>query len=197
MAKKTKIALVVKILTRCLTVSVLLSVYLGSLNLTTAEAAGTGNKVFCPLQKTWVRKSPATALSQKQRDPLKDICGPDERKTEFLLQLSESLRLTRARPTSQEIIKLFFAYFAEGKPALTRFVSSQNVPGPQFFSGSRQEKGVNNTRSDLAQNTDKVFALARVRSVIALSETNFVSHYPPTLKNISRRIKPRAPPFSV
>jgi hypothetical protein len=196
-AKKTKIALVVKILTRCLTVSVLLSVYLGSLNLATAEAARTSDEVFCPLQKTWVRKSPATVLSQKQRDPLKDICGRDERKTEFLLQLSESLRLTRARPTSQEIIKLFFAYFTDGKPALTRFISSQNVPEPQYFSGSIQEKGVNNTRSDLAQNTDKVFALARVRSVIALSETNFVSQYPPKLKNISRCIKPRAPPSLV
>jgi hypothetical protein len=185
-------------LTQCLTAVVLLCVYSGTLHLPGGNSGSFSDEVFCPLQKTWVKKNSAVTLTAKQREPLKDICARDERKSDFLSEFIESLRFTRLRPTGEETAKLFFAYFTDGRPALTGFVSSRNIPGPQFISSVRIEKSAKNAEFDLAKRTAEFLVPApSPRPATVVSEDDLTSQTVTELKNISRRIKPRAPPVRV
>ena len=187
---------IIKRLTHCLTALVLLCVYSGSLHLSGAGISAASNEVFCPLQKTWVKKYPEAAPTEKQKEPLKDLCARDERKTDFLWEFNESLRLTRATQNGAETEKLFFAYFAEGKPALAHYISSQNIPEPQFISSVRTEQSANNSRIVFAENAVEINRPA-LSPPAAASAGNFVSQTFTELKNISRHIKPRAPPVFI
>src|SRR5882757_5161937 len=101
-------AFAAKAFTRCLAAVVLLCLHLGSLNSSHAEIAHPPDQVFCPLQKTWVKKGRADFSPEKQKAPLENICASVGQKTDFLERLSGSLRFTRARPSEREKEKLFF-----------------------------------------------------------------------------------------
>ncbi len=181
---------------RALTMLVLCSVYLGSLPLSHAAARRSSDEVFCPLQKTWVKKNSGIPLRGNQKQPLKDICARVERKDVFLSELTESLRFTRATPNYRETEKLFFTYLAKGKPSLTRYFYSQNAPEPQYISSARIEKNANNTRLEFAAQAAQAPAPKLPSRLICTPANNFVSRSFTELKNISRNLSPRAPPFS-
>lgn len=186
-----------RVLTQCLTATVLLCVYLATLHLPGGTSGSFSDEVFCPLQKTWVKKNPTVILTAKQREPLKDICARDERKSDFLSEFIESLRFIKLKPTGEETAKLFFAYFTEGKPALTGFASSRKIPEPQFISSVRIEKSAKNSGFDFAKIAADFLIPARPRPPTVSAKGDFVSRTAAELKNISRSIKPRAPPVHV
>ncbi len=191
-----KPAFIVKSVAHMLTLLVLFCVYLGSLPLSHAAVRRSSDEVFCPLQKTWVKKNSA-ALLKSQKQPLKDICARVERKDIFLSELTESLRFTRATPSYRETEKLFFTYLAKGKPSLTRYFYSQNVPEPQYISSARTQKNVNNTRFEFAEQAAEALTPKLPRRLMRTPVNNFVSRSFTELKNISRHLNPRAPPAHV
>jgi hypothetical protein len=186
-------------ITRCGIVALLLCIYLASLHLSYAQNnSRVSDEVFCPLQKTWVKKAFAPSPTEKQRESLKEICAGDERKTDFLSQLTESLRLTKARPDDEETRRLFFSYFAEGRSALAQYISSRNVPEPQYIDAISTEKSANGSKFQfIASGTSRPSLAVQPRVSDASEKNNFVSRSAAELKNISRRIKARAPPFFI
>jgi hypothetical protein len=190
--------LIVKGLTHGLTALVLACVYLGSLQVSNARQGLASDEVFCPLQRTWVKRGPASFTTKKQREPLKNICASDERKSDFLTEFLERLPLIKIIPGAEETEKLFFAYFAEGKPALANFISSHSTPEPQFISSARTEKSANNTRFEFAKKAvEFIVPGLQPRPPTLAAVNNFTSQTIFELKNISRRIQPRAPPVSI
>jgi hypothetical protein len=197
MLRNTHSKLIVKGLSQLLTAALLLCVYLGTLNLSFSISNVSG-EVFCPLQKTWVKKNPASILTEKQREPLKDICASDSRKSSFLSEFIESLRFTQLRPTNDETVKVFFAYFTGGKAVFKSFITSHNSPEPQFISSIKTEKSAKNSGFEFVKRTVEVLALSsQPRPPTVIGADNFVSPTVTELKNISRHIKPRAPPIYI
>jgi hypothetical protein len=197
-AQIRKPTFIIKSVMRALTLLVLLCVYLSSLQLSYAAVRRSSDEVFCPLQKTWVKKNPAAPLRRDQKEPLKDICARVERKDIFLSELTESLRFTRATPSGREIEKLFFTYLAKGRPSLTRYFYSQNAPEPQFLSAARTEKSANNNfRADVAAAPESPAAAKLPHLFIAPIVNNFSLQTVVELRNISRHLSPRAPPAHV
>jgi hypothetical protein len=188
-----------KSLGRCLTALVLFCVYFSSLQLSHGAVLRSPDEVFCPLRKTWVKKTAAipAAIAGKQKEPLKDICARIERKESFLFELTESLRFIRATPNDRETEKLFFSYFAKGKPALKFYISSQNIPEPQFLGSIKAEKRANNSQTELSASPKNPAPAKYQLSLIAGAADEFFPAVAVELKNISRRISPRAPPASV
>jgi hypothetical protein len=188
----------VRSLTQCRTAAVLLCVYLGTLNFSYLQQGSAASEVFCPLQKTWVKKNPASVLTEKQREPLKDICASDSRKSSFLSEFIESLRFTQLRPTNEETVKVFFAYFNGGKAVFKSFVSSHNTPEPQFISQVRTEKSAKNSGFDFVKKTPEILSFSlQPRPPTVTAADNFIPQTVIQLKNISRRISPRAPPVHI
>ncbi|HEV7646424.1 MAG TPA: hypothetical protein VGO50_20995 [Pyrinomonadaceae bacterium] len=196
LAQIKKPAFIVKSVARVLTLLVLLCVYLSSLPLSQAAARRSSDEVFCPLQKMWVKKNSAAPWQGDQKQPLKNICARVERKDIFLSELTESLRFTRATPSYRETEKLFFTYLAKGKPSLTQYFYSQNAPEPQYISSARIEKNANNTRFEFAAHAAQAYTSRSQPHVFRVLVNNLSSRAFTELKNISRDLKPRAPPFS-
>jgi hypothetical protein len=193
-----KPAFIIKSALRALTLLVLCSVYLGSLQLSHAAVRRSSDEVFCPLQKMWVKKNPAAPSPGNREEPLKDICARVERKDIFLFELTESLRFTRATPSGRETEKLFFTYLAKGKPSLTRYFYSQNAPEPEFLSAAQSGKSANNNfRADIAAAPESRAAAKLPHLFPAPFVNNFSPQTVVELKNISRHISPRAPPAHV
>jgi hypothetical protein len=174
---------------------ILLCVCFSSLHLAVNAELKSSGKAYCPLQKRWVKRAPAGYDAPKERKPLKNICASDEQKNRFTSELLSYLKLLRMTPNEQQSEKLFFAYFEQGKTAIAAFVSSHSTPRPQFISSIRTEKGVNNSRFEIAAKDAPVF----VPSPQPLPPTspggnNFASHIFREIKNIPRQANPRAPP---
>ena len=174
---------------------ILLCVCFSSLHTAANAELKSSNKAYCPLQKRWVKRDPAGYDAPKERKPLKNICASDEQKSRFTSELLSFLKLLRMTPNEQQSEKLFFAYFEQGKTAIAAFVSSHNTPRPQFISSIRIEKGVNNSRFEIAAEDGPVFLPSpQPRPAASTGENNFASQIFREIKNIPRRGNPRAPP---
>jgi hypothetical protein len=193
-----KTVAVIRSLTHCLTALILLSLFTGSLHLIAKTQLKSSDAVFCPLQKTWVKKNTPGFSTEKQREPLKNICARDERKSEFLTELFGAFGLYNIKPAEDQTEKLFFAYYSQGRSAITAFVSSHNTPERQFTSSGENEKSAQNPGFKIAAaNVQKITLTALPYHLTASPENAFVSANINELKNISRRIQPRAPPFFI
>jgi hypothetical protein len=194
-----KTAAAIRGLTHCLTALIFLSLFTGSFCLAVNTQFKSSDAVFCPLQKTWVKKNSPGFGTEKQREPLKNICAPDERKSGFLTELFGAFGLFNIKAAEDQTEKLFFAYYSQGRSAIAAFVSSHNTPGPQFISSGENEKSVRNPGFEIvAANVQKIITAAPPRHSTASPENAFVSSKNfKELKNISRRIQPRAPPFFI
>jgi hypothetical protein len=183
-------------LARCLAAVLLLCIYSGALPLSRIALAK-GDEVYCPLQRAWVKKDPTAQPTKQQKGLLDELCASRNEKGDFLSRLSVSLRVTRARPTAGETEKLFFAYFAAGKSPAAFRTLSPNMPAPEAVSLGGAAKGVNNAQFEFAAGSAQEPGPEDVPAFFASDRASFTSLSFFALDQISRQIKPRAPPVSI
>ena len=140
--------------------------------------------------KTWVKKDPPV-IKVNVKKPLNEFCATDEKKNEFLTELLSNLNsLQFSTNTNSET--LFFNYIKDGKDAFRINFDSQRLPNRQTFSANNLESSTTNSQT--------VFVLKTNEAIVSLQPrppTSFKSNVARKLKNISRQICPRPPPFSI
>lgn len=152
--------------------------------------------VFCPLQKTWVKRNPAPMPPIKVGKPLGEICSSDRQKEIFFFELSKNLNFRQTISNRKNEEKLFFNYLEKGKQAFAEIAPSQNFPDRQFAKLASTEKSISsNYKNDFCRTSTEVFALYQfprpptVQNSAFFKRTDFHK-----LGSIWRKIQPRAPP---
>src|ERR1700755_742074 len=148
---------------RCMAAALLLCLYTSALPFG-GGASAKSDEVYCPLQRTWVKKDPSAQPTRQQKGLLDELCASSSEKGDFLARLSVSLRVTRARPSSRETEKLFFAYFAQGRSPAAFRTLSRNVPAPEAVTSGGAVKGVNNSHFEFSAEAAQTFRREKASS---------------------------------
>jgi hypothetical protein len=160
-------------------------------------AAHPAKEVFCPLTRTWVKRNlPAFKIES----PLDKICASEKRKFAFLVEAAEMHPLIiRFAGNGDAAEKLFFSYVRKGDRALAEISSPHDAPAPQSSVSAKSENSIGVYQIDFAKKqTESLISASRPRPPnAALNDSYFETRPFYVLENISRRICPRAPPFSV
>ncbi len=64
--------------------------------------------VFCPLQKTWVKRNSEQKTSPKIEEPLGEICSSEKQKRIFFLELSKTFNFRQIISAQNGGEKIFF-----------------------------------------------------------------------------------------
>lgn len=153
--------------------------------------------VFCPLQKTWVKRNPAPEKAFKF-EPLEEICAANEQKESFIFESFQKLALAKISLDIKKTENLFFDYAEKGKEVFTMLSNSHSLPETQLSKADNPKKAIFNLQKDFIKKETGIFLLpAQPRPPTFQITANFISQKFVELKNISRKISPRAPPVFV
>lgn len=147
--------------------------------------------VYCPLQKTWVKRNEETQAARK--NPFDQICMSDSKKQELAIQIS----LKNAFAITEKGI---FETLQKGVKVLDSYRETQNLPN-QTLVQIRHSFSVLNSANDLRQvftAKSEAFSFAlNSRPPTIQKVAEFYFQPTKTLDQISRNINPRSPPFSI
>jgi len=151
------------------------------------------DSVFCPLQKTWVKRNQPT---QSIDNSLNEICAPNEHKQHFVYDLAKSLFSKRVESTQITQEQLFFQYLEKGRQVFAEIAPFRNSPDRRLVNAAAKEKsGTVNYNVDFHRKTAESFNLkVLARPPTFNHDTNFDFQFAQELKKISRHINPRSPP---
>lgn len=169
----------------------LMSLFVGFSFLNTSKLIENADLVYCPLQKTWVKRDEAAQLVRQ--NPLDQICMSDQKRQELILQIT----LKNAFAIDEKGI---FDTLQKGISVLENYRETPNLPN-QNLAQIRHSFNFLNTQNDwklnfIAKSEAFSFAL-NSRPPTALKSTKFDFQFVQTLEQISRNINPRSPPFSI
>lgn len=157
------------------------------------------DSVFCPLQKTWVKRSHPDAEARRNDNSLEEICAPVEYKQHFIDDLAKSFfsrRIERAQVRQEQ---LFFQYLEKGRQAFAEIAPFNSSPEHQLIKAASKEKsGMANYQADFHRKIPEAFNLKVLARPPTFSCTTiFDFQFALELKKISRSINPRSPPVSI
>lgn len=165
------------------------------------QTAPTPDLIYCPLQKSLLRKHAPTPPRAKIKEPLDEICASIERKSRFFSDVSKRVPFLRLIRDREQIENLFFSYLESGNKAFARLApfAPENFPAPQVSESQNAKKsGAARYKIDFDRNASEVFAFAqRPRPPTARKTASFDRSVFRPLETVSRRIQPRAPPVSL
>lgn len=164
--------------------------------LSARENRQSDDSVFCPLQKIWVQKYAAPV---REKDSLGEICASGGRKNRFYFEVSKKIPFVGLIRDGAQAEKLFFNYLEKGRRALAEIApASQNLPSSQIGRlASGERSGASRHKTDFCKTESETFVFAQkprpptARKFVLFSTVPFRK-----LDDISRSIKPRAPPVS-
>jgi hypothetical protein len=171
----------------------------GSIPVSARHISQPADAVYCPLQKTWVRKNDPAAEAVRPEKTLDYICSSFDHKESFVFELSNGIFDRQISLTGEKIEKLFFKYLEEGKQAFAEIAPSNNLPGRQMAKNSAGEKsGSTNFKVDFARYPSETFGFEQLARPPTTRQTiKFNFQFVNELDKISRNINPRSPPFSI
>ena len=164
-----------------------------SVPLSAQQKLSSSDAVFCPLQKTWVKKNQST---QSIGNSLDEICAPNEHKQHFVYDLAKSLFSKRVESAQISQEQLFFQYLEKGKQVFAETAPFRNTPDRRLVNAAAKEKsGTANYSVDFHRRPAESFILkVLARPPTFNHNTNFDFQFTQELKKISRQINPRSPP---
>lgn len=180
---------------QCLSLFVLLGIFLGSVPLAFYTQARQANLVYCPLQKKWVASNKPAALARKEL--LAELCAPQSSKSSFLLASARKLQLSKISLNERQNEELFFSYAQKGDAAFAALTSPGNLPESLFTKLSKVEKTTASYQSDFSKRAVAATTIGQLPRPPPLAEVSveiYHSQNAAELSSVSRRIKPRAPP---
>lgn len=174
----------------------LAAVCLGYFSLLNAQPDKDPDRVFCPLQKSWVKKSPSSETRVKP-EPLEEICASDSQKESFIYESFQKLKLTPISLDAKQTEALFFDYAEKGSAVFAAFSNSRSAPQTELVKAVNVEKGTLALQKEFLKTEAKALLEIQQPRPPGVEQTaSFVSQKFVSLKNISRKISPRAPPPS-
>ena len=181
---------------RCSAFFVLVCIYFGCLPVFGLQTVKSSGAIFCPLMKKWILRE-NYSRQPKKADLLADICAPKKIKTAFLEDAVKNFRVLPSALNLEQTEDLFFSYARKGECAFAEAGRSRGAPEQRFGQAAAGEKSLVNRQNDSGKTVVERFALKQ----LARPPTTTVVPLLYTLQNarqlrsISRRIRPRAPPF--
>lgn len=171
----------------------------GSIPVSARQISEPSDSVYCPLQKTWVKKNNSASEALRLTKTLDYICSSSGHKESFIYELSTGIFDRQISLTGEKLEKLFFKYIEQGKQAFVEIAPSGNLPGPQMAKNSAKEKsGSTNFKVDFARYSRETFGFEQLaRPPTAPRTVKFDFQFLSELDKISRSINPRSPPFSI
>jgi hypothetical protein len=173
----------------------LLCFFSGSFQAFSRKIDKPSNLVYCPLMRDWVKKSLHAA---EVKEPLDKICASEKRKLSFFAEAGRKYPLIARFAGDEEALeKLFFRFVGKSNGAFTEISPPGNAPSPQSAISSASEKSTGSYQAPFAGKQTESFTVARKARPPTASPTRrfFTAKTVRALENISRRIKPRAPPL--
>lgn len=178
---------------------ILFCIFSGSLPIFGNGRLHATDEVYCPLQKKWVKQNPVTLPEPIDTEkPLANICTSNNLKENFLADLLKSFHFRRISADQKEE-EVFFNYLDKGKQAFAEIALPFNSPEHQLAKSSRTEKSSSgNYQKDFGKISVETF-LTKQHPRPPTTQKNTVFNYQIArkLKNLSRNINPRSPPFSI
>lgn len=169
----------------------LMSFCFGFLFLNFSQQIDNQDLVYCPLQKTWVKRNEEP--ESIRQNPLDQICMSDAKKQTLAIQIS----LKKSFAINEKGI---FETLQKGLKVLDSYRETQNLP-ENNLAQTRHSFSVLNTKNDLKLNfpTKKdAFSFAlNSRPPTVQNSTKFDFQFARKLEKISCNINPRSPPFSI
>lgn len=181
-----------------LAVLVLLSVLFGSLPVFAHTQKQSPDLVYCPLQKSWVKRNPSAAVAPiKTFKLLDDVCASNRLKENFFSDLSKSLHSRRILSHQNDEVKLFFSYLERGEQVFAEIVTPSDAPNRQLAQSSKIEKsgGANYQKDFTNALTGKLFVQQFPRPPTIKNSSFYHSRIVKESNIISHRTAPRAPPI--
>lgn len=169
----------------------LMSLFIGFSFLNTSQIVKNADLVYCPLQKTWVKRD--EAAQPIRQNPLDQICMSDQKRQELTLQIT----LKNAFAIDEKGI---FDTLQKGEKVLSKYQENPNLPNQNLVQIRQTLNFLNNQNNwkvnFIAKSEAFSFAL-NSRPPTFLRSTKFDFQFAQTLDKISRNINPRSPPFSI
>ena len=159
----------------------LMSFCFGFLFLNFSQQIDNQDLVYCPLQKTWVKRNEEP--ESIRQNPLDQICMSDAKKQTLAIQIS----LKKSFAINEKGI---FETLQKGLKVLDSYRETQNLP-ENNLAQTRHPCSVSNTKKDAFS-----FAL-NSRPPTVQNSTKFDFQFARKLEKISCNINPRSPPFSI
>ena len=117
---------------------------------------------FCPLLKTWVKRTNPTQSSPDQ--PLTEICATGNTKQRFFVRSIQELSHARTNLSNSEITKLFFNYSREGDRAFSSVKAPINDPASQLTQVQASQKSAITNQSDFGKKEAEVYRIGNFRN---------------------------------
>lgn len=177
----------------------LFCLFFGSFPISAKQNNPSNDLVYCPLQKKWVKKNQNLSEPKKVEKPLDEICSSSKNKESFIFGLFSVISTKQFSSTKENEESLFFKFLKKGERAFSESPDPNNLPKNQIASAVTKVKGGNvYFNFDFAQELTETFKLNQfARPPNTFQATKFGFHLIRELKNISRNINPRSPPFSI
>ena len=135
-----------KISVRLASYAWLVCIFCTSLTVFSLESPRSGDVVFCPLQKQWVRKNPPRAAPAAE---IASFCVSEKSKDAFLGSISQ--KAVKINPSGGEAA--FFNFLAKGERSFAEIPPLPNAPEQGFVAVTRSEATGNVSRGKIALKT--------------------------------------------
>jgi hypothetical protein len=169
-----------------------------SIALSAEMPKGAAEKVFCPLTKKF---QPVRAPKKDfYKNPLENICADERDKKSFSDELSGKNALKANFLDEERFENLVFDFFKIGKAAFANLPDFPDFPRQNLIKAFSLTAGFNKTEETriLSKPNAEDFSFAQnPRPPNAVSAKFYKPQNARKLEKISRRIAPRAPPFSI
>ena len=163
-----------------------------------APKSSAAGLVYCPLTK---KLQPVKAAKKETRqNPLEEICADERDKKSFSDELFSANLLNKPRLDDKQFENLVFDFFQKGKSAFAGIPQFPDFPHKDSIKASSVVIAFNKTNETefVWKLNPEGFSFAQnSRPPNAVSASLFEPQNFRKLEKISRRIAPRAPPFSL